>query len=648
MKRRLSTAALLTLAVPLAAQVVTVPDPLSQRTTDRLRFAPALQLMTPTRHAPLVRARGLGTWAASRFMLFEDGYPLPAMPLNFDSPDVASLDVLVIDSLRLVERPALVNGTPVFGGALLVSRKQIPDSLVVAARAFAGSETGDPALYVYTRDALPLGNRQKIGTSASALVSNRSGDFAYRIHGASFGHFATGYASTDPLISAYRSDLGRDQSTTRFVRGEASLRLPGGSSLDGELAVHGVRGWDMLPFIPTFVHYDFLRISGSIRMRDTAGGFSLCLRGDLQTFKLDEQLRSAGGEFRLQELTLEGSWNVRTTPSTVLSFGGRGVLHALVLPARPPGTRAQLFSDEFSRWSGLLSVRFRSRSGTMAWVASATVERLLEGEIAGSVGGGGEWHVGEEQRLELSFASVTAAPSPIELYGRYEVHRERYPLGRVDTFVIGGNSSLRSQRAQSLDLNYVVAQNGRQIVAGLFLLKMLRPVALLPAASIRSARPGDVVWSGMYVHQPNRFLWGGQLSCVVPIATNATASVHYQYVDHRTARDVPRHSVGAIAELNLLQGMTIAAGVTGQSRTVWEEFRVRPQDDDLLATGIDVVLPERWLLDVSVTQRLSDVWFVRSVDVRAELQNVLDRKYRLLPIGNDLSMAALAYISVGF
>jgi hypothetical protein len=124
--------------------------------------------------------------------------------------------------------------------------------------------------------------------------------------------------------------------------------------------------------------------------------------------------------------------------------------------------------------------------------------------------------------------------------------------------------------------------------------------------------------------------------------------VHYQYVDHRTARDVPRHSVGAIAELNLLQGMTIAAGVTGQSRTVWEEFRVRPQDDDLLATGIDVVLPERWLLDVSVTQRLSDVWFVRSVDVRAELQNVLDRKYRLLPIGNDLSMAALAYISVGF
>jgi hypothetical protein len=55
---------------------------------------------------------------------------------------------------------------------------------------------------------------------------------------------------------------------------------------------------------------------------------------------------------------------------------------------------------------------------------------------------------------------------------------------------------------------------------------------------------------------------------------------------------------------------------------------------------------EHWTVDCSFVQDLGELFFARDVSARIELQNILNRTYRTIPIGVTSDFAVIGYISV--
>lgn len=613
---------------------------LDQRITDRLRQTRLINGVSATRYMPVLIGRGYSTWSSPPNVVFIDGLSFDAYPLNLTSPDYAPFDPLIIDSVTFVSGSVLRDRGVFPGGMLSMKRRDVPDSLVLHARLYGGSETGDVILQEYTGVPLTFYNRNKIGFSGSAVVSDRIGPFSYRMTGGGYTSFSVGYEGRDEVLVPY-IDLATFSAPNRHYLG--SLELNFDHSLSLYAGFNAYDAWEMAPFLPVFAR--FSGATGTLRFTIPEFFSFLDLSGRYDAVSVDmrRQLGVDEGAYDGSVFTLNPLVRLYRDDGISLAAPLEAGIHSI--NARSPGD--QLFSGDLRRTTW--SVGLRADWKQSAWESSIGVklERGLHGKSLRSGSLEVASQVTPSLRAAIAASSLELSPTFLEMFGRFTIWRYRPVIAQHDTFEVRGTSDLRSTRTNNLELTLTMRESPLARVTA-FYAAVENMISRRTTEAIRSSSPGDVVLGGTYVNLPRRVLGGYEAQFDVPVGSVWNVTAEYAFTENLRSPEVPRHQVLFKAGREFSSATSVHVLVRGVSRTVWRDFAVAAAQDDKRGAGSDGVAGEYWIADCSIIQHLGSIWFSRETLVRLELQNLLNRSYRTSPIGVTQDLAVIGYLSVRF
>jgi hypothetical protein len=612
---------------------------LDQRVTDVVGRTSSVQLFSATRYMPIVSPRGLANWSAPANIVEINNMPFEALPLNLVSPDYAPFELVLAESVEVVRRPALTYAGAYPAGLLSLGSRTIPDSLLVFGRMYGGSETGDVILDEYTKDSLPFYNRNKIGFSGAAGVSNRLGRFTYRLTAAGFNYFSVGYKDRDPIILSY-IDAATFSRPNRNYIGIAELIWDDGNEMKVMFygGMNSFAAWEQVPFASTFGFFSGKLGTTRLSIQNVMSFLSVAIRRDAVSLSMRNHANTDGGSYESSVTALH------TVPKFDLS---RTISIALPLEyavrefSVPSGNRQFLTSGENSTtWAAGFELRMDFEDcRTQAMVRSErgfTGKRLLSGSLVVAV------EPSERSRLELSLSSVERSPTPLERSGIFSTIRYRPVLGRNDTLTILGNRTLRPARTTGGEITYSGAGSVQTSIA-VFAFAIDAEIRRRPVEIIRSASPGDVVFSGSYENRRRRMFGGLEMALRADVSDRTVAEIQYVWTQNHS--QLPRHQLRASGTTKVMEYTFTSVVINGMSRTYWPEFAVPPGQDDLLGTGSDGISTEFWTIDCVIVQSLGKVWFMQGLEAKLELQNLFNRKLRTFPIGVTRDFAVIGYLS---
>ncbi len=633
----------------LTAQAVAPDDALQQRISDALKGKNGLYPITATRYVPVMFSRGLGEWSSPRGTIIIDDLPFSLFPLNDQTIDFYPLDLLTLESVHVSPYPTLELGVPSPGGMIRLTTQSIPDSFVVAGRLFAGSETGDPVLQKYTRDQLLSYNKNKIGVSAAATVSNRLPAIAYRFNVGIFGYFSTGYDESDPIIGKYDPPrLGRQN---RNYLGSLELESTSwkGRTISLFAGVQGIVGWEMVPALSTFNFYEGHINTIRFALKDIIDNFSLALRRDGTTMTGKEHYETSGGKFSKAEYVATPTFDLSLTSTTDIRLLGELKAHILTPVVNSSSLEPQFFGERVteseyaiailadqkisSEFSSSLRARFdrSTRSGNGVSAEVALVYRGMSGHAA-----------------SIHLSTIAVLPAITESFVSFSTVRYRPALARSDTFRVSGSPALDHERIHSFDISYEHSAENLNVGLSAFVQRVYRPIGQRTENAVRSKVPGDVVADRFYDNLDNRTASGIYAVIRAMVTRRLTLSAAYTYTDSRNSPTVARHRLGIDGVLFIGASTSFRAGLAGVSKTRWPAYTVLPQNDDFSGAGLDGVVPEYWTVDLAATHTFVGFWGMSDPRLRVEVTNILDRSVRYLPIGNVLGTAAVLYLSASF
>lgn len=626
---------------------------MDQRLSGLLQSDARIQAMSATRFLPIMIIGGIGEWSSPHLTIAIDGQPFTALPLNLSSVDQLPADLLLAESLEAETGPTLSSSTPAAGGILNIRRKPISDSLSVTARVFAGGETGDPLVHRFTRTDMALPNKSKIDFSGGFSVANKLQQVAYRISAGTFGYFVSGSSLyTDRVISAYSSELAPKQNRhfqgmvelEHLVEGERLISFFGG--------LVTLRGWEMTPFTSTFGFFTGHLNTMRLTLGDVTDGLSLFTRRDGVSASMKAQYGTPSGKFEFVEYGLAPSWRISVSPSmSVLVSADVAFRRGEGTGNDSDGDVRQFFSEPVRKRSFGFGFALEHRFLPLVEYAARIryddhygVRGVLSGDVRLS------YELTPQQTVRLRGASVVYLPNLLETDGTFFMTRERLMPSRVDTFLITGNPNLRPERVNGIETSYSFAAPAKSLQAsvGVFWNRIDNPVGQQIMRSVRTAFPGDIVRSARYGNSESRDVHGGDIELSVQPLDDLKLMAMYRFTENKHVLHAAKHVVAWSATLNFLSSSVFSVSGRFASKRIWREFAVAPTDDDAHHEGFDGSVPQGMLVNVFFEQRLKDFFFAKQVDFRIEVQNLFNKAYRNLPMGNPLDSAVLGYIAVRF
>lgn len=620
--------------VTLAAMQARAQMPvLEQRATDYLRRNSSLFFVSATRYVPVLLGRGHGTWSSPSARVVIDGMPFDSFLLNLSSPDYAPFDLITMNPPETAQHPSLTEQGSFPGGLISLKRSEIPDSLMVISRIFGGSETGDVILQEYTRDNLPFYNRNKIGFSGAVAVSDRIDRFAYRVMGGGFSYFSVGYADRDRIMIPY-IDLPTFSQPNRHYIG--SLELEFGANVSIVAGVNVFEAWEQAPFLPTFAYFSGALGTMRISIRELFTSVDFNARRDAASVTMRSQIGTEGGHYESTVGSLNPVIRISSGENVRVSIPLELSAHSIDVHDQ----NRQLFDRDIDRttWSAGVLADFDNSSwqGT----AHARYEKGLNGSFLRS----GDVKI-RADNLELRMSSIERSPTLLEMFGTFSTWRFRPALAGNDTFRVKGSPALKPSRSSGVELRFThEGMANLEIVA--FYSATDNLITRRPLSIIRSDVPGDLVFSGQYENIPRRVFGGMEFSAGLNWSSSSAVEMRYSFTQNVQAPEIPRHQLTVRNTFQLATYTTVHVSLRGSAKTIWKEFVVDPAQDDDNGIGSDGVAAEHWIIDCSVFQDLGKIWFAREVIARIELQNILNRSYRTIPIGVTSDFAVIGYLSV--
>lgn len=617
---------------------------LGERVSDHVLAHSTAQRLTASRYMPLILFRGIGSWASPQSSILIDGVPFGGFPLNRITPDFVPVDLITTEQVETIARPSLVEGFSLPGGGIDVRRSSIPDSFLVVARAFGGAETGDPILQTYTKDNLRLYNKNKIGYSAATSISQRSGELAYRVTGGVFGYFTAGYVGRDDVLIAYkgRQMLGR-QNRNYLGAAELDYALESGATLSFYGGINGLVGWEQMPFLPILGFFSGYLHTLRVSAKNLPAGFFIHARRDGVYLSMKEQLGTEEGEYSMIVSSIYTVWSTNLWSGASVTATAELTRTAIVGSGQP---KAQFFLGDHDELNYAASVGFGFHpSDAFEITATTRYDRGFGGREEFSGHAGFMIRMANDHEAAASLSSVATFPNLLERQGSFVTVRDRASIGRQDTFRIQGNPGLVPARVHNLALQYGIRSSTLDVSAEGFIIGIERSIERSIFNAIRTAWPGDVVYSGRYINASKGNLWGLEIRSRMPFTDEWSANMSYQYVESKTIQTVPVHSFHMTNELLIVQGTLLSFVIRGVSRTRWKEFVVLPQDDEMSGSGIDGVVSEYWAVDLLLEQRLGKIWFGRNVIAKMEIQNVFNRTVKVMPIGISFDTSVIGYVA---
>jgi hypothetical protein len=583
-----------------------------------------INLVTAADHLPLFLNNPLDHWTAPKSSLLIDGISFDQFPFNLASINLLPVDIPVASKIEHRSNPriSLLNSTST-GYVNFINNNNLTDSFEVKFRLFTGSETGDPLIHIYTRDDLIQTNKNKIPPSGSFSLSNKSEDLSYQLSSGYYGNFSTGSVN-DGIIS----------NKSRYFYGKQNKQIFVGTRLNFKdkysFGASGISyyGWDIPPFMTTFIHFETYLYTLRASAIGIFDDFSVFIVNDGSITKVHNINRTDPGKVHLTGYKLIPVYE-RELDAITLKLSGELNYNTAKDLTVPDNTSQKFFVNNPSEtgyaFSVLSSYKIKQNVKTQI---NVRYDRHYVQNSALSGYFNFEWLLSEHDLIEFNISSVSLFPGLTELYGSF------YSIVRQDTLRISGNRSLLAGRNTHAGIKYQRGFGKFDAQIELFKEQGENQIRQRTLRTITEA-PGEILREAVYINAPIKNTSGMKLSLMYDLSP-VKILTSWNYTDNSDIPYFPRNSVFAKLTYRLPVNSDLTLTALHNSRTLWEEYIVEPENDFYIGSGNNGILGNNLSFDLTYYQYLNEFLFLKNLVLGLIVSNIFNNKVRYLPAGNFL------------
>ncbi len=614
-----------------------------QRNSDAVQLLDfQLQVTGATRFLPIFHSIGTGHWSSPGMQIMIDDEPYQTFPLNISSVDLLPFDFIIADSIEIKRYPSLNNGNLSAGGMINFITKQIPDTLSIASRLFFGSETGDPLIHLFTRRGERVPNKHKTGLSGAISLANGNDKLRYRFTTGMYLYFSTGSLDSDFIMYGYNKTLSSKQNRQMFGAAELEYQYANERKIKLYAGVVNQFGWEKSPVTSLYSLISGTSFTFRTKFEKIADNLDIQIRNDGSVMHQRAQLNTESGKYFLNYTDLNILFTSYFSNKTRIKIKP-GIVNEFVTPI---DGLTNFFPEKINRIFFYSSLQLEQQltdrlnyAFNLRYDLINKKEHLISSSITSS------YKLAADQMISTNLFSLVSIPGIYERESRYNTKRYMND-NLMQEFSINGNPQLQHERINGTSLQYEYkGKSDIYFSTDIFYHKVIRPIEQHSEQIVISGYPGEIVRSGSYKNKPEKNFYGCRFYLSSFITDWFVFRNSYGFVENKDALFAPKHLIESTIEFLLPYSVRLMIIPSYRSKTYWEHFRVKPENDFHKQKGFDGINNEAFIVDAAIQFDLGKFYFFNNVSLKGEVQNIFDKAFRYIPTGNNLETALFFYLT---
>ncbi len=574
-------------------------------------------------------------------IIFYNGKQNYVLPFNYNSPDLFSIDEIEIDSIIIESNPTISENYLFPKGKIDIKKKPVSDEFKIRLRLFTGSETGDPLIYYLTRDNLEIGNINKFVPSGVVSFENSLNKFSYRFKGGYFGYYPTGSVN-DGIIWGLNAHYGGKQNKQGISELNTVYKITDKKMIGLDASAVSYYGFDLSPFTSSFTHSEYYIHSIKFSAVNLIDAFEFELIKDGTNFKLTEIDLIPGAKFNLNNYRINSKINlIDKNEYSVKLFTNYDFLNAVNSDYESQKSEQNFFGNknELSKYSTGAEVSGKINSFDMK--LSFNHDFNFANKNESSIYFKTNYKLDEYNSAGISSSSVVKYPNLFEKYASFLTLRNLTDLKITDSIFIKGNTDLQNERNNFFGINYLFTK-GIKFKAETGILSVKNPIAQKVESYVLTASTGDFLKNAAYENKNDIKVFTFNLNLEKSFET-AEFTGSYKFSDRDEI--FPKHNLFFAANVNLPISASIRTEYFFRSRSRWSEFDAGEFSNSYIERKYNQNLSPASVFNISYIQKLSNFYFFENLSFKFEIENLFDKKFKMMPNGNEFRRAVVIYLN---
>jgi hypothetical protein len=598
-----------------------------------------------THFLPIYLTNGLERWTSPGTFLMIDGIPFNSFPFNFNSVDLLPIDLIQIENIEIENLPSVGPFHSSSMGSVNITLKPIPDSFQVSIRSFTGSETGDPLFHVFTRPGITVVNKNKVVPTGFFSISGKSSKLSYRISSGYAGYYSTG-SINDLTINSVNSYHFKKQNKQVLACAELGFDIDAQRKLRIFSSFISYYGWDLTPFLSSYVHTESYLHTIRISISELFKGFDLILLKNSSIGDINEGTGILPARFSIDQYSLLPVWSPKISNDLSLAFSSDINYHIAKNNNREVGSSTQdFFPSTIKEWSYgfttniryLLQEHLESKIN-LRYENSYCEDKELSLDVRLTK------RFNKKDKISLNTSSVARLPNLTEIYGNFYTFRNT-SSDVSDTFNIKGSKDLIYERNNSVGISFEHSETTFSLSTEVYIQKIQNPILQTTLKSVRTEFPGDILRDVEYRNGKDKNLAGLNISINKPLDF-LILDCSYSYTDNSKARYTPKHKFLLSGSILLPFNAALKVEWLYRGEAFWEEYRVERNNDFLSGIGFNAVVPEINRFNTSFGLHINSLYFLRDIDFTMLIENIFNNAVQYHPLGNKINRAFIFSLSL--
>ncbi|MBL1212599.1 MAG: hypothetical protein HND52_04455 [Ignavibacteriae bacterium] len=595
-----------------------------------------------TRFLPVFSYDGFDEWSSPGIDYRIGNESYNNFPLNYFSPDLIPFDIWQtgVNETDRQELNAAAENRMSFS---LPKR----DSSEIFFNSFFGSETGDPAIHVFTNENRRAVNRNKI--PISGIIGTR-GSFSnmvkYNISAGYFGAYSTG-SINDFMLSSF--DYYYFGKLNKQFLGSAGIDILTSSAgtLKINAGIVSYYGWDVAPFLASFTHFEIINSTLRAEYITPVNGLSISGKRDEGIGKINRTSITSPAEFYTRTYSVK----------PVYSFeAGAGELFTAAVSAEIEFLSAgnlslddgvaghEFFTDQIEKrnynfnFNSTYKAKIFDLNTGLIYRYHFSENKSLSGVITID-----NFCLPGVRNFSVSLSSITKDANITEAFGKYTFEREI--AGSIREFNIYGTEHVNTERVNRFSAAYNLLTESSKINLEIFYKTVENPIKQVPAEVVRISHERDLLRNSVYKNGFRKSGIGASLFFATQNFDFVNGVLNYNYLQNDDALYSPKNKFEASVILSLPFEAKLTFNWLYNSATVWQDFSVRPENDFYKGTGFDGEVDEISSFNLYFEYDFTSFYFLENLNVKMSFTNIFNRAMRFHPLGNRMDRAFLFSLS---
>lgn len=621
------------------AQTVIISKDYYKRTSDLLTARAESYPLGLNRFMQNLNINQYDDWTSPSSVVSLNNIPFRVFPLNYNTPDFLPADLLQLDSAEIYSGTVLQSYSSLPSGGVNLRTRSLADTSGMKLRLFTGSETGDPLIYHFTREAIPVVNKNKIVPSGVISLEG-SGLFKYRITAGYFGYFAFNSSANSTILSGLSENLIKRQNRQMLGSAEGEYQFSGRKKLSVFSSVIHFYGWEIPPFITSFVHLRSLSFANRIKIENLADDLDAGIKYDanISTIKEMDLVPSAG--FMLSDISGFFHWNLL---KGIYGIGISGEVGRFSGGNLDPGVKNSQSVFDVTRsyfyYHFTPQLSFTPADNLMLDVNSRIEKNIsTEHTYSGSLSLLFSPSAGHSFNVLMS--SLSAFPSIFEKYGSFYTLRQTEPGRFPEKYYVTGQKQIIHERINSISFGYSYRESGFHFNLNPFYRNVVNGILLHDINVVQSIFPGDIIRKGFFINSQERTSgWG----------VNNSLEYDMRYIRLSLSHSgLYKSSAHSSNKLMFVSGIPIAEWGTVYLEIFHSSayrFRHFETFNGQAAGMFPPEIPSISLFSIAYSHSISSLYALKDIKLSLRIDNAFNRRLKFHPMGNNIDRAIEFYLS---